>query len=149
MTSLVVAAGLERTYEVGRGLFERRAQLRAVGGISFTIGAGRTLAVVGESGCGKSTLARLVTLIEKPTAGTLAIDGVDAVDPPAGEVARLRRTVQIVFQNPYGSLNPRKRIGTILEEPLVINTDMPKSERRERALDMMRKVGLRPEQANR
>jgi dipeptide transport system ATP-binding protein len=105
--------------------------------------------VVGESGCGKSTLARMVTLIEKPTAGTLTLDGVNAVDPPAGAAKTLRRTVQIVFQNPYGSLNPRKRIGTILEEPLVINTDLPKAERRERALDMMRKVGLRPEQAGR
>jgi dipeptide transport system ATP-binding protein len=91
----------------------------------------------------------MVTLIEKPTAGSLALDGVDAVNPPADRAKALRRTVQIVFQNPYGSLNPRKRIGTILEEPLVINTDLPKAERRERALDMMRKVGLRPEQAGR
>ena len=142
MTSLVAATGLERTYEVGRGLFERRAQLRAVGGISFTIAAGQTLAVVGESGCGKSTLARLVTLIEKPTAGTLAIDGVDAVDPPRSEVARLRRTVQIVFQNPYGSLNPRRKVGAIIEEPLAVNTDLPKRDRTRQALDIMAKVGL-------
>jgi dipeptide transport system ATP-binding protein len=91
----------------------------------------------------------MVTLIEKPTAGTLTLDGVDAINPPAGTAKILRRTVQIVFQNPYGSLNPRKRIGAILEEPLVINTDLAKSERRDRALDMMRKVGLRPEQAGR
>jgi dipeptide transport system ATP-binding protein len=91
----------------------------------------------------------MVTLIEKPTAGTLTLDGVDAVNPPPSTMKTLRRTVQIVFQNPYGSLNPRKRIGTILEEPLVINTRMPKAERRDRALDMMRKVGLRPEQAGR
>jgi dipeptide transport system ATP-binding protein len=142
VTSLVVATGLERTYEVGLGLFERRAQLRAVGGISFTIAAGQTLAVVGESGCGKSTLARLVTLIEKPTAGTLVIDGVDAVDPPRSEVGRLRRTVQIVFQNPYGSLNPRRKVGAILEEPLAINTDLPKPERTRQALDIMARVGL-------
>jgi dipeptide transport system ATP-binding protein len=117
--------------------------------VSFTLDPGRTLAVVGESGCGKSTLARVVTLIEKPSAGTLMLDGVDAVDPPAGEARKLRRTVQIVFQNPYGSLNPRKRVGTILEEPLVINTDLPKAERRAQALDMMAKVGLRPEQHSR
>ena len=102
--------------------------------------------MVGKSGCGKSTLARLVTLIEQPSAGGLMLDGVDAVDPPPGEAKKLRRTVRIVFQDPYGSLNPRKRVGTILEEPLVINTDLPKAERRAQALDMMAKVGLRPEQ---
>jgi dipeptide transport system ATP-binding protein len=144
--TLVVANDLKRTYEVSRGFLRTPAHLHAVGGVSFTLDPGRTLAVVGESGCGKSTLARMVTLIEKPSAGTLMLDGVDAVDPPPGEAKKLRRTVQIVFQNPYGSLNPRKRVGTILEEPLVINTDLPKAERRAQALDMMAKVGLRPEQ---
>ena len=144
--TLVVANDLKRTYEVKRGFLRAPAHLHAVGGVSFTLDPGRTLAVVGESGCGKSTLARVVTLIEKPSAGTLMLDGVDAVDPPAGEARKLRRTVQIVFQNPYGSLNPRKRVGTILEEPLVINTDLPKAERRAQALDIMAKVGLRPEQ---
>ena len=147
--TLVVANDLKRTYEVKRGFLRAPAHLHAVGGVSFTLDPGRTLAVVGESGCGKSTLARMVTLIEKPSAGTLMLDGVDAVDPPAGEARKLRRTVQIVFQNPYGSLNPRKRVGTILEEPLVINTDLPKAERRAQALDMMAKVGLRPEQHSR
>jgi dipeptide transport system ATP-binding protein len=147
--TLVVAQNLKQTYEVKQGWFRDAAQLHAVGGISFELAAGHTLAVVGESGCGKSTLARMVTLIEKPATGTLTLDGVDAVNPPAGMAKTLRRTVQIVFQNPYGSLNPRKRIGSILEEPLVINTDLPKAERRDRALDMMRKVGLRPEQAGR
>jgi dipeptide transport system ATP-binding protein len=144
--TLVVARDLKRSYEIKRGFLRAPAHLHAVGGISFELEAGRTLAVVGESGCGKSTLARLVTLIERPSAGTLMLDGVDAIDPPAGETSRLRRTVQIVFQNPYGSLNPRKRIGTILEEPLVINTDLPKADRRAQALEMMAKVGLRPEQ---
>ncbi|WP_316158187.1 MULTISPECIES: peptide ABC transporter ATP-binding protein [unclassified Bradyrhizobium] len=145
MTALVTASGLKRSYEVTQGLFRAPAHLQAVGGVSFAIEAGKTLAVVGESGCGKSTLARLVTLIEKPNAGTLMLDGLDAVDPPAGAARTLRRTVQIVFQNPYGSLNPRKRVGAILEEPLIINTDLTKQERRAQALDMMAKVGLRPE----
>jgi len=149
MTALVVAQELKQTYQVKRGWFTAPALLHAVGGVSFELAAGRTLAVVGESGCGKSTLARMVTLIEKPTTGTLMLDGVDAVDPPASAVKSLRRTVQIVFQNPYGSLNPRKRIGTILEEPLVINTDLRQAERRTRALEMMAKVGLRPEQSGR
>src|SRR5262245_4756406 len=142
VTALVVARGLERTYEVGRGLFKERGRLRAVGGISFALAAGETLAVVGESGCGKSTLARLVTLIEKPTAGTLALDSVDALDPPAGERRRLRRTVQLVSQDPYGSLNPRKKVGAIVEEPLAINTKLPKPARAGQALEMMAKVGL-------
>jgi oligopeptide/dipeptide ABC transporter ATP-binding protein len=90
-----------------------------------------------------------VTLIEKPSGGTLMLEGVDAVNPPASTVKTLRRTVQIVFQNPYGSLNPRKRIGDILEEPLIINTKLSKPDRRAQALDMMAKVGLRPEQYGR
>jgi dipeptide transport system ATP-binding protein len=120
-----------------------------VGGVSFAIPPGRTLAVVGESGCGKSTLARMVTLIEPPTAGTLRLDGLDAIDPPRAERKRLRRAVQLVFQNPYGSLNPRRKVGAILEEPLAINTDLPKAERAARARAMLAKVGLRHEHAER
>jgi len=149
MTALVTATDLRRGYEIKQGWFRPPAHLQAVGGVSFALEAGKTLAVVGESGCGKSTLARLVTLIEKPSAGTLMLDGVDAVNPPASAVKTLRRTVQIVFQNPYGSLNPRKRVGDILEEPLIINTGLSKQERRAQALDMMAKVGLRPEQYGR
>ncbi len=145
----VEAQNLVQTYEIRRGLFREPARLQAVNGISFSVEPGRTLAVVGESGCGKSTLGRMVALIEPPTAGTLHLDGVDAVTPPAGEAKRLRRTVQIVFQNPYGSLNPRKKVGTILEEPLAINTDMPASERADRAMTMLKKVGLGSEHFNR
>ena len=146
MRALVVEAkDLKRIYEISRGLFREPGRLQAVGGVAFAVEQGRTLAIVGESGCGKSTLARMVTLIERPTAGTLTIDGVNAIDPPRGEAKRLRRTVQLVFQNPYGSLNPRKRIGAILEEPLAISTDLPKSERTARARAMIAKVGLRPE----
>jgi dipeptide transport system ATP-binding protein len=142
---VVVADNLKRVYEVRRGLFKEPGRLQAVGGISFTIQPGKTLAVVGESGCGKSTLARMVTLIEKPTEGRLKLDGVDAVNPPPHEAKRLRRTVQFVFQNPYGSLNPRKKVGAILEEPLIINTKLSGAERAARAREMMAKVGLRPE----
>ena len=149
MTALVIAHDLKRSYAIRRGLWREPAMLHAVGGISFELASGRTLAVVGESGCGKSTLARLITLIEKPTGGTLMLDGVDAINPPRDALPRLRQSVQIVFQNPYGSLNPRKRIGAILEEPLLINTGLSKSERRARALDIMEKVGLRPEQYGR
>jgi dipeptide transport system ATP-binding protein len=146
---VVEARNLRQVYRVRRGLFQPHAELQAVGGISFAIEPGRTLAVVGESGCGKSTLARMVALIEQPVSGSLTLDGVDAVHPPAEQRVHLRRSVQIVFQNPYGSLNPRKKIGTVLEDPLAINTQLSAAERRERARDMLAQVGLRPEYAQR
>jgi len=151
-TAMVVEAqGLTQRYTIRRGLFREPASLQAVGGVSFSIEAGRTLAVVGESGCGKSTLARLVTLIEKPTAGSLQLGGVDAVAPPASkaEGQRLRRMVQLVFQNPFGSLNPRHKIGRILETPLAIHQTLSGAERTERSQAMLARVGLRPEHADR
>ncbi len=152
MTGEIVleARDLKRHYEVSRGLFQESATVKALNGVSFTLARGRTLAVVGESGCGKSTLARLVTMIEPPTAGTLLIDGKDVTDADAEKRRRLRGDVQIVFQNPYGSLNPRQKIGGALEEPLAINRpDMPRDERRERARDTLAAVGLRPEHYDR
>src|SRR5262249_49804471 len=142
---VVEAVDLKRIYEIRHGPFREPAKLHAVGGVSFTIQAGRTLAVVGESGCGKSTLARVVSLIEKPSAGELRLGGVDAVKASPNEQRALRKTVQMVFQNPYGSLNPRKKIGVILQSPLEINTDLPSSERVALARAMLAKVGLRPE----
>jgi dipeptide transport system ATP-binding protein len=103
------------------------------------------LAVVGESGCGKSTLARMVTMIELPTSGHLMIDGTDVVGADRQQLHALRPKVQMVFQDPYGSLNPRKQVGQILGEPLEINTDKPPKERMEIARAMMARVGLRPE----
>ena len=146
---IVEAVGLARDYRVGGGLFSSGAALRAVRGASFTLEAGRTLAVVGESGCGKSTLARMVTLIERPTAGVLRLDGVDTAAADKFALQEIRRMVQIVFQDPFGSLNPRRKIGAILEEPLAINTDMSARERAERAHEMMARVGLRPEHYDR
>jgi dipeptide transport system ATP-binding protein len=149
MTVVVEARNLRQVYNIRRGLFREPARLQAVGGISFTIEAGKTLAVVGESGCGKSTLARMVALIERPADGTLMLDGSDAVNTPASDRRRLRQAVQLVFQNPYGSLNPRKKISQVLEDPLAINTSMTGAQRRARALAMLAQVGLRPEYANR
>ncbi len=150
MSKVVVEAkDLRKVYPIRRGMFREPAQLQAVGGVSFTLEEGRTLAVVGESGCGKSTLARMVALVEKPTQGSLTLDGTDAVQPPSSERKRLRQAVQLVFQNPYGSLNPRKKIGAVLEAPLAINTAMKPAERAERARAMLAQVGLRPEFANR
>ena len=143
------AVDLARHYEVRRGFLAGSATVKALAGASFTLAPGRTLAVVGESGCGKSTLARLVTQIERPTSGQLIIDGRDVTQAGPAELQELRKVVQIIFQDPFGSLNPRKKIGTILEEPLVINTRMSAAERAERAREMMAKVGLRPEHYSR
>jgi dipeptide transport system ATP-binding protein len=104
---------------------------------------------VGESGCGKSTLARLVTMIELPTAGSMNIAGQEIVGASASTLRALRPKVQIVFQNPYGSLNPRQKIGHTLEEPLLVNTKLSRAERTEKARAMMASVGLRPEHYDR
>ena len=146
---VISARGLARHYAVGGGLLRQAGVLRAVDGVDFDLKPARTLAVVGESGSGKSTLARLVTRIEAPTAGEMSIGGADAVHPTRDQAAQMRRDVQMVFQNPFGSLNPRRKIGTTLEEVLVINTDWPQAKRRARALDIMAKVGLRPEHYDR
>ena len=146
---VVQATDLRQVYSIRRGMFRPPAQLQAVGGVSFAVHAGQTLAVVGESGCGKSTLARMVSLIETPTSGQLWLDGTEVTHATAHERQQLRKTVQLVFQNPYGSLNPRKKISAALEDPLAINTRLSKSERAERARAMLAQVGLRPEFADR
>ena len=145
MSPVLEARALSRDYKVSRGAFRPAATLHALAGVSFSLLAGRTLAVVGESGSGKSTLARLLTLIEKPTAGVLAIEGEDVAGADAARRKRLRQEIQMVFQNPYGSLNPRQKIGKALEEPLLVNTRLGAAEREAAALAMMAKVGLRPE----
>jgi dipeptide transport system ATP-binding protein len=145
----VLAQDLRQTYRISRGLLRGVDQLQAVGGVSFALQAGKTLAVVGESGCGKSTLARMVSLIEAPTGGHLQLDGQDVASASPQQRCAMRQTVQLVFQNPYGSLNPRKKIGAILEAPLEINTALPAPERQQLARAMLAKVGLRPEHYNR
>ena len=145
MSTVIEAVDLSRDYAVGRGAFRQPAIVKALAGTTFSVEAGKTLAVVGESGCGKSTLARLVTMIEPASDGRLVIDGVDVTHAEGGELKGLRKTVQIVFQNPYGSLNPRQKIGTILEEPLVINTGLSAAARRAKAHEALARVGLRPE----
>jgi dipeptide transport system ATP-binding protein len=146
---ILEARDLKRDYHLGGNLFASGSTIHAVKGVSFKVERGKTLAVVGESGCGKSTLARMITMIEPPTAGEFFIDGAKIDIAKDGMTPELRRKVQIVFQNPYGSLNPRKKIGDVLGEPLLINTKMPKSERNDRAMEMLKKVGLQPEHFNR
>ncbi|MDH1007771.1 ABC transporter ATP-binding protein [Pseudomonas nicosulfuronedens] len=145
MSAVLTARDLTRHYEISQGLFKPHALVRALNGVSFDLQAGKTLAVVGESGCGKSTLARALTLIEEPTSGSLQIAGHEVKGADHDTRKQLRRDVQMVFQNPYASLNPRQKIGDQLAEPLVINTSLSRVERRERVQAMMKQVGLRPE----
>ena len=141
------AQNLSMHYPINGGLFSKPSTLRALSNASFTLEAGKTLAVVGESGCGKSTLARVITMIEPPTEGAFWVNGIAAVQE---NLETLRTSVQIVFQDPYGSLNPRQRVGAILEEPLKINCpDLSASERTDQARRMLRQVGLRDEHFDR
>jgi len=151
MSDDVVLRGekLAKHYRVAGGMFGGETIVKALQGASFELRRGSTLAVVGESGCGKSTLARLVTMIEEPTEGSLFIGDTDIAHAGKRTLRDLRSVVQIVFQDPYGSLNPRQKIGTILEEPLVINRVGSKTERRDKAMAILQRVGLRPEHYNR
>jgi dipeptide transport system ATP-binding protein len=150
MNEIVLEArDLKRDYHLSGGWLGKAKTVHAVKGVSFKVERGRTLAIVGESGCGKSTLARMITMIEAPTSGELLIEGKPVNIGKAPLTPEMRQKVQIVFQNPYGSLNPRQKIGDVLAEPLVINTKMGEEERRERAMTMLKKVGLSPEHFNR
>ena len=150
MSEIVVEGrNIVRDYRVGGGLFSKERVVHAVKGVSFTVEKGKTLAIVGESGCGKSTLARIITMIDAQTDGELLIDGKPVDIRKQSLTAEMRRKVQIVFQNPYGSLNPRQKIGDVLGEPLLVNTAIPAAERRDRAMAMLVKVGLGPEHFNR
>jgi dipeptide transport system ATP-binding protein len=147
MTSVPILEGrnIVRDYSVGGGLFGKGRAIHAVKGVSFKVDKGKTLAIVGESGCGKSTLARIITLIDPATSGDLLIEGNKVDIAKSGLTSEMRRKVQIIFQNPYGSLNPRHSIGDVLGEPLVINTDLNAAARRELAMAMLKKVGLNHE----
>ena len=146
---LLEARDLARHYRVSQGWFKPKASVKALNGVSFTLQRRQTLAVVGESGCGKSTLARQLTLIEPPSSGALLLQGVDAAVADPAQLKTLRQQVQMVFQNPYASLNPRASIETTLGEPLLINTRLTKAERRERIEALLALVGLRSEHLRR
>ncbi|MGB5872009.1 MAG: dipeptide ABC transporter ATP-binding protein [Albidovulum sp.] len=140
---------ITRDYLVSGGIFGAAKTVQALKGVSFRVEQGKTLAIVGESGCGKSTLARIITLIDPATSGELLLGGTP-IDIAKGAPGRdIRRKVQIVFQNPYGSLNPRQKVGDMLMEQLYLNTDHTAAERRDLAQMMLTKVDLKPEHFNR
>lgn len=149
MSIVVEGKGITRHYHVPGGLFGGAKTVQALKGIDFAVERGKTLAIVGESGSGKSTLARIIALIDPASGGELKIDGKPVDIARRRPDTQMRSKVQMVFQNPYGSLNPRQKVGDVLMEPLIINTKIPAAERRERAEAMLVKVGLGPEHFNR
>jgi peptide/nickel transport system ATP-binding protein len=148
---LVEVRDLEKLFPLSRGVFRgrERGQVHAVDGVSFEIPRGETLGLVGESGCGKSTVARLVTRLLEPTAGTVAYDGHDITHLTSRALRPLRREIQLVFQDPYSSLNPRRTVGAIVAEPLRLQRLGTRAERRARVRELLEVVGLSPEHYNR
>ena len=147
---LIVADAVSRSYSVNGGWLKSDATVHALSDASFNLYAGKTLAVVGESGCGKSTLARVLSLIEPPSSGKFMINGSE-INPETGAPSvDLRASIAIVFQDPFGSLNPRQKVSQILQEPLIINRPaLSKAERNTASLNMLSLVGLRPEHHDR
>jgi len=150
ITPVLAAEGLTKHFPVERGILRRAvAWVRAVDGVDFAIAPGETLCLVGESGCGKSTVARLVLRLIAPTSGAIRLGGTDITRLSEAEMAPFRRRIQMVFQDPYASLNPRLRVGQIVGEPLENFETLSSAERAERVGVILAKVGLRPEAANR
>src|SRR5437764_2259897 len=147
--ALVRVEDVVKHFPIGTGLFGGQA-VRAVDGVSFHVRAGETLGLVGESGCGKSTTARLVMRLLDPTSGTIHFDGRDIASLSRHELKPLRREMQMIFQDPYSSLNPRKTVGSIIGEPFVIHgIEKTEAARKSAVQALMEQVGLNPEHYNR
>ena len=136
---------LKKYYEINLGLFKKPKIVKAVDGVSFNVKKGEVLSIVGESGCGKSTTAKLILKIEEPTSGQILFEGKDITKLQHNELGEYRKKVQIIFQDPYSSLNPRWKVGSIIGEPLKLNTNMSDKKIKERVLYLMEKVGMHPD----
>ncbi|MBX9394679.1 dipeptide ABC transporter ATP-binding protein [Streptomyces sp. TRM72054] len=149
--NLLEVTGLHKHFPIRQGiLFQRRiGAVRAVDGIDFSVGAGESLGLVGESGCGKSTTGRLITRLLEPTAGTITFDGEDITHTSVSGMRQARRNLQMIFQDPYSSLNPRHTVGTIIETPMKLHGVNPPQGLKRRAQELLETVGLNPEHYNR
>ncbi|HJW92479.1 MAG TPA: dipeptide ABC transporter ATP-binding protein [Thermoanaerobaculia bacterium] len=144
--ALLSIRNLTKYFPVKRGVLARVvAQVKAVDGISFDVAHGETLGLVGESGSGKTTVGRCILRLIEPTSGEVSFDGTNVLDLHSGDMRRMRRNMQIVFQDPYASLNPRMTVGSIVAEPLIIHGTSNGTEREQRVAQLLEKVGLRPE----
>ncbi|MBF0317945.1 MAG: ATP-binding cassette domain-containing protein [Nitrospirae bacterium] len=149
MMKLLEVSGLAKHYTSTLGLFKKRAVVKAVDGVGFSVGVNNVFALVGESGCGKSTVARMIVRLTEPDAGKVVFKGVDIFSLRAEALTAYRRSVQIIFQDPFASLNPRMSIFATLSEPLHIHRIVPKSQYREKVADLLHTVGLTPDVMNR
>jgi oligopeptide transport system ATP-binding protein len=144
--NLLEIRNLVKHYPLRRGLFSRvSGTLKAVDDVSFAVKKGEAFGLVGESGCGKTTVARCSVRLIEPDSGEIIFDGRDILKLPQEEMRKVRRRMQMIFQDPYGSLNPRMRVKTIIEEPLVIHKIGTKQDRADQVADLMKMVGLDPE----
>lgn len=147
---LLQVRDLKKHFPIYRGVFQRQVgAVRAVDGVSFDVYQGETLGLVGESGCGKSTTGRTILQLYKPTAGNVVFDGVDLVSIKVEDMRQMRRKVQMIFQDPYASLNPRMTVGDIIGEPLLVHSVATPQEVQERVKDLLNKVNLNPAFASR
>jgi oligopeptide transport system ATP-binding protein len=143
---LLIVSSLQKYFPVKRGVLARVvAHVKAVDGVSFGVSKGETLGLVGESGSGKTTIGRCILRLIEPTAGSVSFEGTDVLSLGTQDMRRMRRHMQIVFQDPYASLNPRMTVGTIIAEPLIIHGGMSATQRSERVAQLLEKVGLNPD----
>ena len=150
--ALLEVKGLRKHFPVTEGVIVHRAigEVKAVDGIDFTLRRGETLGLVGESGCGKTTTGRCILLLERPTAGEIIYDGVDLASLPHKQLQALRRRIQVIFQDPYSSLNPRMKVGDIIAEPMKVHGIQPNAKRRAaRVAELLATCGLDPKFADR
>lgn len=147
--SILKVENLKKSFQIAGGLFQKKQYVNAVIDVSFEIEEGTTFSLVGESGCGKSTTGRLITRLIAPTNGSIVVDGKEVATAKPSELRHLRQTVQMIFQDPYASLNPRMKVKELVGEPLEIHTKLSKVEREKLVFEMLEVVGLNAEHADR